>query len=90
MVSWFGRWGVNYLYGTFLVLRGLDAIGVDHLEPQIQQARGVDSHGPELRRRLGRNLRQLRRSGHARRWPKHALADRMGNARPARRRRRSI
>jgi squalene-hopene/tetraprenyl-beta-curcumene cyclase len=36
--SWFGRWGVNYIYGTFLVLRGLDAIGVDHLEPQIQQA----------------------------------------------------
>ncbi|HUA93228.1 MAG TPA: squalene--hopene cyclase [Terracidiphilus sp.] len=36
--SWFGRWGVNYLYGTFLVLRGLDAIGVDHHEPQIQQA----------------------------------------------------
>jgi squalene-hopene/tetraprenyl-beta-curcumene cyclase len=36
--SWFGRWGVNYVYGTFLALRGLDAIGVDHLEPQIQQA----------------------------------------------------
>jgi squalene-hopene/tetraprenyl-beta-curcumene cyclase len=36
--SWFGRWGVNYIYGTFLVLRGLDAIGVDHLEPQVQQA----------------------------------------------------
>jgi squalene-hopene/tetraprenyl-beta-curcumene cyclase len=36
--SWFGRWGVNYIYGTFLVLRGLDVIGVDHLEPQIQQA----------------------------------------------------
>jgi squalene-hopene/tetraprenyl-beta-curcumene cyclase len=36
--SWFGRWGVNYLYGTFLVLRGLEAIGVDRLEPQIQQA----------------------------------------------------
>jgi len=35
--SWFGRWGVNYIYGTFLVLRGLDAIGVDHLEPQVQQ-----------------------------------------------------
>jgi squalene-hopene/tetraprenyl-beta-curcumene cyclase len=29
---------VNYIYGTFLVLRGLEAIGVDHLEPQIQQA----------------------------------------------------
>jgi len=36
--SWFGRWGVNYIYGTFLVLRGLDVIGVDHLEPQVQQA----------------------------------------------------
>ena len=36
--SWFGRWGVNYLYGTFLVLRGLEAIGVDQHEPQVQQA----------------------------------------------------
>ena len=36
--SWFGRWGANYLYGTFLVLRGLDAMGMEHNEPQIQQA----------------------------------------------------
>jgi squalene-hopene/tetraprenyl-beta-curcumene cyclase len=36
--SWFGRWGVNYIYGTFLVLRGLEAIGVDNHEPFIQQA----------------------------------------------------
>ncbi|MGO9939085.1 MAG: squalene--hopene cyclase [Terracidiphilus sp.] len=36
--SWFGRWGVNYIYGTFLVLRGLDAIGFDQHEPQVQQA----------------------------------------------------
>ncbi len=36
--SWFGRWGVNYLYGTFLVLRGLEAIGIWNHEPQIQQA----------------------------------------------------
>jgi squalene-hopene/tetraprenyl-beta-curcumene cyclase len=35
--SWFGRWGVNYIYGTFLVLRGLDAIGFDRNEPQMQQ-----------------------------------------------------
>ena len=26
--SWFGRWGVNYLYGTFLVLRGSGGDGV--------------------------------------------------------------
>jgi len=36
--SWFGRWGVNYIYGTMLVLRGLEAIGMDHHEPSIQQA----------------------------------------------------
>jgi squalene-hopene/tetraprenyl-beta-curcumene cyclase len=36
--SWFGRWGVNYIYGTFLVLRGLEAIGVWNHEPEIQQA----------------------------------------------------
>jgi squalene-hopene/tetraprenyl-beta-curcumene cyclase len=36
--SWFGRWGVNYVYGTALVLRGLEAIGIDHHEPYIQQA----------------------------------------------------
>jgi squalene-hopene/tetraprenyl-beta-curcumene cyclase len=36
--SWFGRWGVNYVYGTMQVLRGLQAIGIDHHEPYIQQA----------------------------------------------------
>ncbi len=36
--SWFGRWGVNYIYGTMLVLRGLEAMGIDCHEPSIQQA----------------------------------------------------
>jgi squalene-hopene/tetraprenyl-beta-curcumene cyclase len=36
--SWFGRWGVNYVYGTACVLRGLEAIGIDHHEPEVQQA----------------------------------------------------
>jgi squalene-hopene/tetraprenyl-beta-curcumene cyclase len=34
--SWFGRWGVNYIYGTMQVLRGLQAMGVDHHEPYVQ------------------------------------------------------
>ena len=36
--SWFGRWGVNYIYGTMLCLRGLASVGVDHHEPMVQQA----------------------------------------------------
>jgi squalene-hopene/tetraprenyl-beta-curcumene cyclase len=36
--SWFGRWGVNYIYGTMQVLRGLEAIEVDNHEPMVQHA----------------------------------------------------
>jgi squalene-hopene/tetraprenyl-beta-curcumene cyclase len=30
--SWFGRWGVNYIYGTCFALRGLASIGLDMRE----------------------------------------------------------
>jgi squalene-hopene/tetraprenyl-beta-curcumene cyclase len=36
--SWFGRWGVNYIYGTWQVLRGLSAIGEDGQRPYIAKA----------------------------------------------------
>jgi len=36
--SWHGRWGVNYVYGTFLALRGLRAAKVAAAGPSIQQA----------------------------------------------------
>ncbi len=36
--SWFGRWGVNHLYGTALVLPGLRAVGFDMEDPRIQHA----------------------------------------------------
>lgn len=35
--SWFGRWGVNYLYGTALVLPGLRAVGFNMRDPRIQK-----------------------------------------------------
>jgi squalene-hopene/tetraprenyl-beta-curcumene cyclase len=37
--SWYGRWGVNYIYGTWQVLRGLRALGVDMRQPWILKAR---------------------------------------------------
>jgi squalene-hopene/tetraprenyl-beta-curcumene cyclase len=37
--SWYGRWGVNYIYGTWQVLRGLRALGVDMNQPWILKAR---------------------------------------------------
>jgi len=36
--SWYGRWGINYIYGTWCVLAGLRAIGVDMSAPWIQRA----------------------------------------------------
>jgi squalene-hopene/tetraprenyl-beta-curcumene cyclase len=36
--SWFGRWGVNYIYGTFLALRGLEAAGESDREAYILRA----------------------------------------------------
>ena len=36
--SWYGRWGVNYVYGTFLALRGLEAAGESDREAYILRA----------------------------------------------------
>jgi squalene-hopene/tetraprenyl-beta-curcumene cyclase len=37
--SWYGRWGVNYIYGTWQVLRGLRAIGEDMRQDWVVRAR---------------------------------------------------
>jgi squalene-hopene/tetraprenyl-beta-curcumene cyclase len=34
--SWFGRWGVNYIYGTWQVITGLVAVGVSQDDPVIR------------------------------------------------------
>lgn len=36
--SWFGRWGCNYIYGTWLALHGLNRLGEDMMEPRYQAA----------------------------------------------------
>ncbi|HKF44939.1 MAG TPA: squalene--hopene cyclase [Thermoanaerobaculia bacterium] len=36
--TWYGRWGCNYLYGTFLALRGLASAGYDLSEERFQRA----------------------------------------------------
>ncbi|MCL2306001.1 MAG: squalene--hopene cyclase [Planctomycetaceae bacterium] len=37
--SWFGRWGVNYIYGTWQALTGLTAVGVSVDDPVIVAGR---------------------------------------------------
>jgi squalene-hopene/tetraprenyl-beta-curcumene cyclase len=37
--SWYGRWGVNYIYGTWQVLRGLRALNIDMGQSWLLKAR---------------------------------------------------
>ena len=73
---WLGRWGVNYLYGTWQVLVGLQTIGFDMARPDGAPCRGLAEERAAARRRLGRELPQLRRP----------VAGRPGRRRPRRRR----
>ena len=36
--SWYGRWGLNYIYGTWSVLCALNAVGLNHQDPIFRKA----------------------------------------------------
>ena len=36
--SWYGRWGLNYIYGTWSVLCALNAARIDRADPVVQKA----------------------------------------------------
>ena len=84
--SWYGRWGVAYIYGTCFALRGLAAAGESDREAHVLRARRMASLDPERGRRLGRKLCQLRQR-HLHAGAEHAFADRLGRAGADRRRR---
>ena len=46
--SWYGRWGVNYIYGTFLAMRGLQRSGVQGVNETLRKGaeflRSIQNH----------------------------------------------
>jgi len=36
--SWYGRWGMNYIYGTWSALCALNAAGLSHADPRMKRA----------------------------------------------------
>jgi squalene-hopene/tetraprenyl-beta-curcumene cyclase len=38
--SWYGRWGMNHIYGTWSVLCALNAAGLDPASPEVRRAAG--------------------------------------------------
>ncbi len=84
--SWYGRWGVDYIYGTFLALRGLSAAGESDREAHILRAgewlrsiQNADGGWGESCASYDNETFMPRR--------KHALADRLGDPGPHGRRR---
>ena len=68
--SWYGRWGVNYLYGTFLALRGLRAAqDPRRLQGDVEGGQ-VDRLGAERGRRAG--ARAARATARAASCPRRA------------------
>ena len=42
---WYGRWGVNYIYGTWQAVQGLTAVGMPEEDPVIERAADwLESH----------------------------------------------
>ena len=80
--SWYGRWGVNYIYGSFLAMRAWRPAARRKPKGRHRQSRKVVARHPESRRRLGRILRQLRPRG-LRSRAELPLADRVGRSRAA-------
>ena len=81
--SWYGRWGMNYIYGTWSVLCALNAASVPHDAPEMRRAVELACVHPEPRRRLGRGRDELQaRLSRPRTRAEHGVANRLGVARP--------
>ena len=79
--SWFGRWGVNHIYGTGAALPALEACGIPHDHPAMRRAVALARLGPAGERRLRRGHPLVPRSGLARpRAVRDGVTDRVGAA----------
>ena len=81
--SWYGRWGMNYIYGTWSVLCALNAVGVKPEAPEMRKAVdwlvAIQNRG----RRLGRGRRQLQaRLSRLRARALDGVTNRLGGAWP--------
>ena len=84
---WIGRWGVNYIYGTWQVLCGLNSVGFDMQDPMVRRAVAWLLKVQQTGGGWGETCRSyddpvFGRQGHADR-----ITDRLGAARAACRRR---
>ena len=75
--SWYGRWGVNYIYGTWQVLRGLWAMNMDMNQPWLLKAR-AGWKACSTRTAAGANAATPTTTRFSRAGAQHRVADRLG------------
>ena len=81
--SWFGRWGVNYVYGTWSALCALNAAGLPLDAPMIAQARSTGWSRSRMPTAAGARIATAMRSTTPATTPAPVdrVADRLGAAR---------
>ena len=75
---WFGRWGVNYIYGIGAVLPALAAIGEDMSQPYIGRACDWLVAHQQENGGWGESCASYMEAECAGRGDRHRLADRLG------------
>ena len=80
--SWYGRWGLNYIYGTWSSLCALNACGVDPKSRGNPQSGRLAHLYSEFRRRVGRRWLELQaRVSRPRTSRQHRITNGVGAAR---------
>ena len=79
--SWFGRWGTNYIYGTWSVLCALNAAGEDMTQPYVRKAVAWLKSRQQADGGWGESCAQLLGGAQGRAGREHAVADGLGAAR---------
>jgi squalene cyclase len=80
--SWYGRWGVNYIYGTWQVLRGMRALGLDMREPGCSR-RATGWKASSTKTAAGANAATPTTIPCSKARAQHRLADRLGRHGPS-------
>ena len=76
--SWYGRWGVNYIYGTWQVLRGLRALNFNMNQRWLLRARRLAGKRCNTPTGAGASAATLMMTRSSKGRAQHGIADRLG------------
>lgn len=57
--SWYGKWGICYIYGTWAVLTGLRSLGIPSSDPSVKRAAFYGLNIYSMKMVAGENLAKV-------------------------------